>query len=517
MNVPARISSESRTRARAPALIEAFGIRGLHGYRTISLKSKHAATILIAKNGTGKTTLLGVLDAFLRCQYSRLAELQFESIFCKFRDHPEQLILTRSDLELVLAPPDAGELVAVSNRVGISNAALYKFVTEEWESLDAAGDLHENPSYVALAKHYGYSRANIRRVIGDLLTTAYDRHPNVAHTLKVTREVLKDYEVLYLPTYRRVELTLRARENEPSFRRKKPRFDIAPGSFFTGNIQFGLGDIADRLSEMNEQIAFQSNSEYRKISAAIINELIDGSFERSDVEPSTIPSREDLQLLFSRVEQSRSYGPYDQVSIPNLDKLYDDDGIHESSRPFLIYFLNQLDRVIEKTRGVEARVQDFVSICNRYLSSDDDEDLTIIENRTKHRVPDGKRLVLNRTNLQVRVVSVPDDRRISLDALSSGEKQMISLFAKLFLYEKPKIVLIDEPELSLSIDWQRQILVDVVSSPLCDQMIAITHSPFVFDNVLEPYAGSIQLEIAQENPTLFGDDRFGFEDDAFDE
>jgi predicted ATP-dependent endonuclease of OLD family len=72
---------------------------------------------------------------------------------------------------------------------------------------------------------------------------------------------------------------------------------------------------------------------------------------------------------------------------------------------------------------------------------------------------------------------------------------MISLFAKLFLYDGKKIVLIDEPELSLSIDWQRDILVDVLSAESCDQAIAITHSPFIFDNSLEPYARSLELSV----------------------
>ncbi|RYE52160.1 MAG: N-acetylmuramic acid 6-phosphate etherase [Sphingobacteriales bacterium] len=55
----------------------------------------------------------------------------------------------------------------------------------------------------------------------------------------------------------------------------------------------------------------------------------------------------------------------------------------------------------------------------------------------------------------------------------------------------------DEPELSLSLDWQKKILVDVVNSPSCVQLIAITHSPFVFDNELEPYATSLQLNLSR--------------------
>jgi predicted ATP-dependent endonuclease of OLD family len=79
---------------------------------------------------------------------------------------------------------------------------------------------------------------------------------------------------------------------------------------------------------------------------------------------------------------------------------------------------------------------------------------------------------------------------------------MISLFARMYLYPKKKIVLIDEPELSLSIDWQRGILIDVLLSPQCEQVIAITHSPFVFDNSLEPFARTLKLEVAQQEPEL---------------
>ena len=72
---------------------------------------------------------------------------------------------------------------------------------------------------------------------------------------------------------------------------------------------------------------------------------------------------------------------------------------------------------------------------------------------------------------------------------------MISLFARLYLYTQKKLVLVDEPELSLSIDWQRRILVDIVNAPLCEQVVAITHSPFVLDNALEQFATPLRLKI----------------------
>jgi predicted ATPase len=70
----------------------------------------------------------------------------------------------------------------------------------------------------------------------------------------------------------------------------------------------------------------------------------------------------------------------------------------------------------------------------------------------------------------------------------------------LYLDPGKKIVLIDEPELSLSIDWQKRLLTDVISAPSCEQLLAITHSPFIFENELDPFAGPIKIsrELKQE-------------------
>lgn len=474
------------------SLIEAFSIRGLYGYRTISLFSDHAATILIAKNGTGKTTLLGALDAFLRRQFFRLRGLDFHEITCKFRGE-EELILRREDIEQMLESSDEGELVKLSRRIEVSPQALFRFVTEEWPVLkDSPRQYMDNTTFNAIMRVSNYTQNGAIKAIETVKSDLYSKTPNMDHVHQVIQRVLDGYDVVYLPTYRRVELALGGAEKEVHGRRRRPRFDVAAGSLYTGDIQFGLSDISDRLSDLNQKIVLESNSEYRQISANIINELIDGSFERQSDLFREIPPREDLELFFLRLEQGRRNAPFYPISLPNLDKIYSDDGVPEESGRFLNYFLSQLETVIAQTRDTERSVQEFVNKCNKYLLSE--ELTTRISGDAYVYSGDGKRLVLNRRNLRVHVESAPDGRKVSLDALSSGEKQMISLFAKLFLYEGKKIVLIDEPELSLSIDWQRDILVDVINAPLCRQIIAITHSPFVFDNELEPFARALKLE-----------------------
>ena len=73
------------------------------------------------------------------------------------------------------------------------------------------------------------------------------------------------------------------------------------------------------------------------------------------------------------------------------------------------------------------------------------------------------------------------DSEISLDKLSSGEKQLLLILFKVFLKEqKPFVLLMDEPEISLHIEWQGKLIEAIRSlNPNC-QIILATHSPSIF-------------------------------------
>ena len=74
--------------------------------------------------------------------------------------------------------------------------------------------------------------------------------------------------------------------------------------------------------------------------------------------------------------------------------------------------------------------------------------------------------------------------KISLEYLSSGEKQIVILFANLVLtnqYLKSKIFknifIADEPEISLHMLWQLKLIPNILKSRKKLQIILATHSP----------------------------------------
>lgn len=68
---------------------------------------------------------------------------------------------------------------------------------------------------------------------------------------------------------------------------------------------------------------------------------------------------------------------------------------------------------------------------------------------------------------------------VNSDALSAGEKQMLS-FICYNAFHKNSVIFIDEPELSLHVDWQRQLYSILNSQGSSNQFIFATHSPFIY-------------------------------------
>ncbi|MGB5711149.1 MAG: AAA family ATPase, partial [Waterburya sp.] len=71
--------------------------------------------------------------------------------------------------------------------------------------------------------------------------------------------------------------------------------------------------------------------------------------------------------------------------------------------------------------------------------------------------------------------TIPGIRR----ALSSGERQIVTLIYAATHMSKQQIVLIDEPEISLHVDWQRHLLQKMSNQLGERQIIVCTHSPVI--------------------------------------
>ena len=91
------------------------------------------------------------------------------------------------------------------------------------------------------------------------------------------------------------------------------------------------------------------------------------------------------------------------------------------------------------------------------------------------------------TPMGLLIKSKEDNQNIPLNSLSSGEKKLLVIFMHCLFNEDVPII-IDEPEISLSIIWQENLLPDLLEKTDIKQIIVATHSAAIIsDSCLDKY------------------------------
>lgn len=165
----------------------------------------------------------------------------------------------------------------------------------------------------------------------------------------------------------------------------------------------------------------------------------------------------DAEEVYTRVanflaRQSQSH----QITLGSLGafkKRYDQD--------------SNLRKIVDNLGDVEQSIERAMIPVNRFLET------------ISHLFSRGKKLGLADNELQV---LLSDGQILPIAQLSSGEKHIIKILLSSMM-AGPNSVLIDEPELSMHIDWQRLFVQTILSlNPNC-QLILASHSPEVMADV----------------------------------
>lgn len=462
-------------------ILSKFEILGLHGYKNLRLEFCGQTTIVVAENGTGKTTLLNALNNVLTGDISGLASLDFKEINIQFTDG----ITSRLSKDF-LTSISTDEIKELHHYISddVSELSLEHFLIE-----CEIDDVKSHPIYNQLYNETPYQHEELINLIFRAKKSIFSSTDNkgMDFVTKI-KEKLEGIEVIYLPTYRRVEKIFKknpiaSHRNDEFSRVHGGRPGVIPSRGRLSNngprkrkhdqIAFGLADVEKTLRDISEQIERRSNVGYRNLSTTMLEDLLTGDNKHKNF-IGELPDIEDLSRFLGRVENQRPHSKTDIFK--GIEEQYKNHKIDKNHN--LKYFLAKLQNIIANTKELEFMIESFVLICNEYLKNSSD---------SKHLIYDAK-------TLNVLVFDEFTEQNIKLDDLSSGEKQIISLMSILYLDRNKKIILIDEPELSLSLEWQKKVLPDIINSGGVVQLLAITHSPFVFDNELDLFTRDLLVE-----------------------
>ena len=89
--------------------------------------------------------------------------------------------------------------------------------------------------------------------------------------------------------------------------------------------------------------------------------------------------------------------------------------------------------------------------------------------------------ILHHKGIRINEVTTFGDVTSAIESghLSAGEKQMLS-FLCYNAFRRNNAIFIDEPEISLHVDWQRILFPKLLEQGSDNQFIIATHSPFIY-------------------------------------
>jgi ABC-type transport system involved in cytochrome c biogenesis ATPase subunit len=439
----------------APIGIERIVVEGLHEQFDVDVTLNSGLNIIYGKNGRGKTTLLHIIVNALELDFERFESLAFSRIS----------ITTFNKACLEIVKVTDGKIRILLNGALTSLTGDYAMLSPaEVATLRSA--LGPRPAYLPAF------RSVLERVRNDY-ANPYREQGKDGETETISAKEFNILKEISPVRERDVGDYRGLREEATITARKTVQCRQWFGSFVPVVRYPSILEVDDGLtSEWRSAqltLAQREQSMFADVFAKVFRTVVGMEPKKISAESEEVLLTSISQFLSETDSQTGVSGPnpiYGQLrEATEFLKRKDERGSNEIARSVLQLYTETLsDRNSARTKAFQSS-RDFEVSINKFL---DKKKLRIGEVAGRARY----RSTVN--------VGIDGTRYYGLGALSSGEKQILTM-----LYSASRsrfrrgMFLIDEPELSLHVDWQRKILAELMKQAPDSQIIACTHSPEV--------------------------------------
>lgn len=285
------------------------------------------------------------------------------------------------------------------------------------------------------------------------------------------KKSLEDILILYLPTYRRIEQDLKVvlgdKIDDDSIRRRNA-YQNNEDKNFAELVEFGMGDVDKIIKNTLSNLRRFFGESLNSLSLSYLSEIISERYRTIDKSYLEEIDEDTILNVVNRVDETILSAGEKRLLSEKILGFKNTANIENDTDKVVCHYFEKLYQTHKDLKERETPIRMFANICSKYFKNKD--------------------VVYDSTNFDFKIKPEFSNKDIDLAYLSSGEKQIAALFSKIFLENKNCFIIIDEPELSLSVKWQKQFLEDIYKSDYCKGLFAVTHSPFIFDNELDKYA-----------------------------
>ena len=461
-------------------------ITNLYGTNTYTIPFKDNKLILVAENGSGKTTIVNIIYYFLSKQWTKLIKFNFYTIEALIND--EVIVIYRSELEASFSRKNLNYL----RNYSMSTRHKIQEMLKDYELNSNTIDSLDRLEY--LANKYNISTKILFDIISNSEYEQIDLFSSSSKKNKLMMDNIRVDQILYLPTYRRIEQDLNtifpAFESDfKKYRQKRDLIDKDENVSYIELVEFGMEDVVNVIDEKLRTLKeFLNYSLKNELIGTFLSKVLNKEYYEINFEEFINFDEDILSTMLSTISDdvlSKSDKDKLKIFVRNINTKYD---IDPGEDRIILYFVYRLSLIYNSLKEKEEDVIQFISICNEYC-------------KNKSFIYDNNKFTLE---IKPQFNDMVDHYResIPLKNLSSGEKQIVSLFSHIYLSnDKNFFVIIDEPELSLSVPWQKRFLTDIINNKNCTGLLAVTHSPFIISDELEKYAYSLTrfLTVDQNN------------------
>ncbi|NEQ36246.1 MAG: AAA family ATPase [Okeania sp. SIO3I5] len=408
--------------------------KGIYGIFDINLDFHQGVNVLFAKNGKGKTTLLHIIANLLNEDYERFAFIDFDYINLMMSDESQvELKKNRNDEEIILSLN------------GVEEKKIPFKGTKEYISRE----LLQRISIFAEA-------------IPKMLKS--DNIPNQSSEQKLATSTKQKLIIAYFPAFRSMIETWASTQAEISDEEKQQLKTHFARQIFGDFVPLLNYPSVIEIEEVSNLEIFQAFYQLNQAQKKYLGNVLPQIFNALSNAKNSKPVEEDSNSILEEIKQLSNDLKFQMPEDIRtaVESFQADEESKDAAVRILITYREALQKISDEQKTYFQNIEKYLAAVNSFLDS---KKIEIIL----------KKLPILGINFQNGMAPLPGISQ----ALSSGERQILTMIYAASQMSEQEIVLIDEPEISLHVDWQRKLLEKISQQLGNKQIIACTHSPVV--------------------------------------